>query len=100
MADMKPIPFPEHLKTHNLSEQELAGMDEKQKALAKDWNIIKRQNEWMMLRIIEIHNIMVDHDNALEQWKYWFKTITMLTGGGGGLLAVIYWVVKHGGGGP
>lgn len=98
MADLKPIAFPEHLKTHNLSEQEQAGMTDAQKALARDWNIIKRQNEWMMLQIVEIRNIVVDHDSSLDTWKYWFKTISLLTGGGSGLLAVIYWVVKHGGG--
>lgn len=97
MADMKPIAFPEELKHHNLSEQELAPLSAQQQALAKDWNVIKRQSEWTMNRIVEIHNLLVDHDKELELWKFWFKVVTLLTGGGGGLLAVLYWAAQHGG---
>ena len=99
MAELKPITFPEHLRHHNLSEQELAPLTDQQKALAKDWNVIKRQSEWMVNEIVELHNIMVEHDAALATWKFWFKVVTTITGGGTGLLALIYWALKQSGGG-
>ncbi len=98
MADLKEITYPEYLRVHNLSEQELAPLTPQQQALAKDWNVIKRQQEWMISHIVTIHNIAVDHDKTLETWKFWFKIVTMFTGGGGGLLAAIYWVAHKGGG--
>lgn len=99
MADLKPIEFPDELKRHNLSEQELAPLNEQQKALAKDWNVMKRQVEWVVNRTVDLHNLAVDHDKKLEDLWFWFKLMTMLTGGGGALVGTIWWVVKNSGAG-
>ncbi len=97
MADLRNLEFPDDLRQHNLSAQELEPLTPQQQALAKDWNVIKRQSEWTMQKILVIHNLLVDHDLAIEAWKFWFKLTTMLTGGGAGLVAIIYWVAKQGG---
>lgn len=94
MADLKPIEFPEDLRFHNLSEQELSPLTPQQQALAKDWNVIKRQNEWMISQIVVIYNIMVDHDRILEAWKFWFRLLAILTGGGTGVAALLYAVLE------
>lgn len=94
MADLKPIEFPEDLRAHNLSEQELSPLTQQQQALAKDWNVIKRQNEWMISQIVAIHNIMVDHDRVLEAWKFWFRLLAILGGGGTGVIYAIIEFLK------
>jgi hypothetical protein len=99
MADMKPIELPEELKRHNLTEQELTPLNEPQRAIAKDWNVMKRQVEWTVYHVVEVHNIMVDHDKKLEDLWFWFKLITLLTGGGGTLVGLIIWAVKSSAGG-
>lgn len=99
MADLKPIEFPDELKRHNLTEQELAPLTPQQQALAKDWNVIKRQSDWMIQHIVNIHNIMVDHDKKLEDLWFWFKLMTLLTGGGSALVGAIIWLVKNSAGG-
>lgn len=95
MADLKPIEFPEELKRHNLTEQELAPLNDPQRALAKDWNVMKRQVEWSVNHIVDLRNLAVDHDKKLEDLWFWFKLMTMLTGGGGALVGAIIWVVKN-----
>lgn len=94
MADLKPIIFPEDLRAHNLSEQELSPLTPQQQALAKDWNVIKRQNEWTISQIVAIYNIMVDHDKMLEAWKFWFRLLAILGGGGAGLIYAIVELLK------
>jgi len=95
VADLRPIEFPDDLRTHNLSEQELAPLSPQQQAIAKDWNIMKRQSDWMVNRIVEIHNILVEHDKALDQWKFWLKIGSILASLSG---AVLVWLLKSGGG--
>ena len=95
MADLKPIEFPEELRHHNLSEQELAPLNDQQRALAKDWNVIKRQNEWLIYRVVDIHNVIVEHDRALDTWKFWLKVFTIASSGSGALGAVLYFFSKH-----
>jgi hypothetical protein len=97
MADLKPIEFPEELKRHNLSEQELSPLTPQQQALAKDWNVIKRQMEWIINHDVMLHNILVDHDKKLEDLWFWFKVVTILTGGGGSLIGIITWLTKASG---
>lgn len=97
MADLRPIEFPDELKRHNLSEQELAPLNDQQKALAKDWNVMKRQVEWVVNRTVDLHNLAVDHDKKLEDLWFWFKLMTTLTGGGGALAGAIYWLAKGSG---
>lgn len=97
MADLKPIEFPEELKRHNLSEQELSPLTLQQQALAKDWNVIKRQMEWIINHDVMLHNILVDHDKKLEDLWFWFKVVTILTGGGGSLIGIITWLTKASG---
>ena len=88
MADLKPIEFPSHLTVHNLSEQELGIMTPQQQALAKDWNIIKRQNEWMMARLVAIHNVMVEHDALLDIFKKVLWLVGLLGASGGGIFMI------------
>lgn len=90
MADLKPIEYPDDLRAHNLSEQELVKLSPGDQALAKDWNVIKRQNEWMGGQIVTIYNIMVEHDKLLDTWKFWFRLLAILTGGGTGMAGLIY----------
>lgn len=97
MADLKPIEFPDELKRHNLSEQELAPLNDPQRALAKDWNVMKRQMEWLINHHVELHNLAVDHDKKLTDLWFWFKVVTTVFGGGGGMFAVIYWLAKSAG---
>jgi hypothetical protein len=97
MADLKPIEFPEELKRHNLSEQELSPLTPQQQALAKDWNVIKRQIEWIINHDVMLHNILADHDKKLEDLWFWFKVVTILTGGGGSLIGIITWLTKASG---
>jgi hypothetical protein len=61
--------FPRHLLEHNLSAQEQANIPADKLALAKDWNILKRQNEWILQNLIEMRNIQVDHATQLEFWS-------------------------------
>lgn len=67
--DIQKIEFPKELLEHNLSAQEQAAIPADKLALAKDWNIIKRQNEWMMREMVLNRNILAEHDNQLEFWK-------------------------------
>lgn len=97
MADLKPIEFPEELKRHNLSEQELAPLNEQQKALAKDWNVMKRQMEWLINHQVTVHNLLVDHDKELVDMRFWFKLISLVFGGGAGVVGVVYWLAKSSG---
>lgn len=99
MADLKAIKFPEDLREHNLSEQELAPLTPQQQALAKDWNVIKRQSEWTMNKIVDIHNLLVEHDSLLEQWKFWLKMLTIVSAGGGGVSGLLYFLLKMSKGG-
>lgn len=89
MADLKPIEYPAHLLNHNLTEQELAPMSEQQRALAKDWNVLKRQIDWLVREAVEQHNVLVEHDNLLDTWKKWLWLSTLVAGGGGGGFYVI-----------
>lgn len=98
MADLKSIEFPEELKRHNLTEQELAPLNDQQKALAKDWNVMKRQVEWTVNHVVDLHNLAVDHDRKLGDLWFWFKLMTTLTGGGSALGGIIYWVLTKGSG--
>jgi hypothetical protein len=97
MADLNPIKFPDELRNHNLTEQELAPLTPQQQALAKDWNVIKRQIEWTMGHVVTIHNLMVEHDRALETWKLWLKVGGFLVGGGSGVAYVIVKLINGGG---
>lgn len=84
MADLKPIEYPAHLTVHNLTEQELGLLTPQQQALAKDWNIIKRQNEWILGTLVRVHNIQVEHDNLLDTFKkcLWLAGLIGASGGG------------------
>lgn len=66
--DIQPIDFPKELLEHNLSGQEQALIPADKLALAKDWNIIKRQNEWMMREMVLNRNLLAEHDKQLAFW--------------------------------
>jgi hypothetical protein len=98
MADLKRLEFPDELRHHSLSEQELSPLSPAQQALAKDWNVIKRQTEWTMNKVIDIHNLMVDHDRELETVKFWIKLVSFGFGGGGSIIGFLYFIsTKFGG---
>lgn len=67
--DIQKIEFPKHLLEHNLSDQELTSIPLDKQAMAKDWNKLRRQNEWMMEQIVVTRNLAVAHDSELEFWK-------------------------------
>lgn len=83
MADLEPIHYPEHLNQHSLTEQELASLSPAQQAMAKDWNILRRQMEWNTNQLVRIHNILVEHDKSLEIWKrvIWLGSVVISISG-------------------
>lgn len=66
--EIQRIEFPKELLEHNLSAQEQAIIPADRLAIARDWNIIKRQNEWMMKEIVMNRNLLADHDKQLDFW--------------------------------
>lgn len=72
--DLDKIEFPEYLNRHTLTDQELAALATPgQQALAKDWNVLNRKMDWLITKVVFIHNQLADHDRQLEIWKrvYW-----------------------------
>ena len=69
-------------------------MTEAQRALAKDWNVIKRQMEWSLERQVEQYNLLVQHDVLLETWKKWLWISSILLGGSTGT-GLLWWFLGH-----
>lgn len=67
--EMQRFEFPEHLLEHNLSAQEQANIPADKLALAKDWNILRRQNEWIIQNLVEMRNVQMAQEDQLEFWK-------------------------------
>lgn len=93
MADLKPIEYPHHLNETNLTEQELVNLSPSQQALAKDWNVVNRKLDWTMNRIVELYNLIVEHDHLLDIWKFWIKLASVLFGTSG-LVGIVYMFSK------
>lgn len=68
IMDIQKMEFPSELLEHNLSAQELALIPEVSRPIAISWNIVKRQNEWMMREMVINRNILAVHDQQLEFW--------------------------------
>jgi hypothetical protein len=88
--EMQKFEFPEHLLEHNLSAQEQANIPADKLAIAKDWNILKRQNEWIIQRIVDICNVQQQHEDQLEFWK----RIRWLVGGVCAMTTTIVAILK------
>lgn len=68
-------------------------MTPQQQALAKDWSIQKRRTEWLLVRHVELHNIVVEQDRLLNI----LRAILMLSGligaSGGGIFVILKYLI-------
>lgn len=98
MASLRPIDYPKHLDIPTISEHELARMSANmtpdQVALAKDWNIIRNKQDWMIRQYIDDRNVLVEHDIALTNLNrvYWLAGVILMPGNFWMLAKVLGWI--------
>jgi hypothetical protein len=80
-----------------LSEQEIEALNPGQRAMAKDWHLVNKKLDWIITKVIENNNAIVEHDEILETHRTFiklFKFVIPIVASGLVIGAVVIKLVK------